>query len=128
MNVAGHHITKNTVVGCSLGGLASILTAAWAISDIGRPLFAADLQAFTADVQGIERKIDLYQTGTAIQILNIRKAALETELRKAKRDLRRNPGDDDAAEDVDTIVSEITRIDADILCHRTDGCEVIGDT
>ena len=120
MNVAGHRVTKNTVVCISFGGLASILAAAWTISGIGRPLFAADLQ-------GIERKMDLYQIGTAVQILNIRKAALETELRKANRDLRRDPNDFDAAEDVDTIVSEITRIDADILCHRTDGCEVIGD-
>ena len=121
MDIAGHRITKNTVVGISLGALASMLGAAWAISGIGRPLFAADLQV-------IERKIDLYQTGTAIQILNIRKAALETELRKAKRDLRRNQDDDDAAEDVDKIQSDIKKLDADILCHRSVGCEVLGDT
>ena len=121
MHIAGHRITKNTVVGISVGTLASILAAAWAISGIGRPLFAADLQV-------IERKIDLYQTGTAIRILNIRKAALATELRKAKRDLRHNQDDDDAAEDIDTIESEIAQLDADILCHRSVGCEVIGDT
>ena len=121
MHIAGHSITKNTVACVSLGGLASIVATVWMISGIGRPLFAADLQV-------IERKIDLYQIGTAVQILNIRKSALETELRKAKRDLRRNPDDDDAAEDVDKIESELTQLDADILCHRTEGCEVIGAT
>jgi len=120
MNVAGHHITKNTVVGISLGGLVSILAAAWAISGIGRPLFAADLHI-------IEKKIDTYQTSTAISILNIRKAALESDLRVAKRDLRRNPNDDDAADDVDTIQRDIAECDATILCHRTEGCQVMTD-
>ena len=121
MDIAGHHITKNTKVSVCLGTLVMIFVSVWTALGIGRPLFASDLQV-------IERKIDLYQIGTAVQILNIRKAALETELRKANRDLRRDPNDDDAAEDVDTIKSEIARLDADILCHRTEGCEVIGAT
>ncbi len=121
MHIAGHRITTNTVVGISLGSLASIVATVWIISGIGRPLFAADLQI-------IEKKIDHYQTSTTVQILNIRKAALQSELREAKRDLRRNQDDDDAAEDIDKIESEIAQLDADILCHRSVGCEVLGDT
>ncbi len=117
MNLAGRTLTKNTVVGVSLGTLCSIVIAAWVASGIGRPLFAADLDR-------IEGKIDDYQTGTAIQILNIRKAALKSELRDAKRDARRNPEDDDAADDVEEISDDISELDAKIVCYRTEGCEV----
>lgn len=120
MEIAGHHITKNTQISVGLGTFVVIFVTVWAALGIGRPLFASDLQV-------IERKIDLYQIGTAVQILNIRKAALESDLRVAKRDLRRNPNDDDAADDVDTIQRDIAECDAAILCHRTVDCEVIGD-
>jgi len=115
--IAGHEITKNTVVGMSIGTLLTIIVGLWAASGIGRPLFAADLNR-------IEQKIDSYQSSTAVQILNIRKSALQSELREAKRDVRRNPDDEDAAEDVDEIESDITELDTKIACHRTDGCRV----
>lgn len=117
MNVAGKALTKNTVVGVSVGTICSVIIAVWVASGIGRPLFAADLDR-------IEAKIDGYQTGTAIQILNIRKAALQSELRDAKRDARRNPDDDDAADDVEEISDDIAELDARIVCYRTEGCEV----
>jgi hypothetical protein len=62
-----------------------------------------------------------------VQILSIRKAALQSELREAKRDVRRNPDDEDAAEDVDEIESDITELDTKIACHRTNGCKVETD-
>ena len=112
MNIGGKDITKNTMVGTSIGTLLSVVVLVWAGSGIGRPLFAADLER-------IETKIDTYQTATAVQILNIRKAALRSELRQAKRD--------DATEDVDDIKSDIKDIDDRIACHRTKGCEVEGE-
>lgn len=115
--IAGHEITKNTFVGMSVGTLLTIIVVAWSASGIGRPLFAADLNR-------IEKKIDSYQTNTAVQILNIRKSALQSELREAKRDVRRNPEDEDAAEDVDEIETDIKELDTKIACHRTDGCRV----
>ena len=115
--IAGREVTKNTMVGVSLGSLALIVMSIWTALGIGRPLFAADLDR-------IEEKIDTYQTNTAVQIWNIRKAALQSEMREAKRDVRRNPEDDDAAEDVDEIKDDIEELDAKIECHRTEGCEV----
>ncbi len=115
--IAGHEITKNTFVGMSLGTLAVIIVAVWSASGIGRPLFAADMDR-------IEKKIDAYQTNTAVQILSIRKDALQSELRDAKRDVRRNPEDEDAAEDIDEIESAIGELDTRIACHRTVGCRV----
>ncbi len=117
MNVAGHEITKNTVVGMSLGSLTIVIVFVWTALGIGRPLFAADLER-------IEDKIDGYQTNTSIQILNIRKEALKSDLRAAKRDARRNPDDDDADDDVDEISDDIKELDAKIVCYRTEGCEV----
>lgn len=118
--IAGHEITKNTFVGMSIGTLLTIIVAAWSISGIGRPLFAADLNR-------IEEKIDTYQTNTAVQILSIRKSALQSELREAKRDVRRNPDDEDATEDVDEIETDIEELDSKIDCHRTEGCTVEND-
>jgi len=117
--IAGREITKNTMVGMSVGTLLTIIVLVWTASGIGRPLFAADLAR-------IEDKIDSYQTGTAIQILNIRKSALQSDLREAKRDQRRNPDDDDAMDDVDDIEGDIADIDKKITCYRTVGCEVGG--
>ncbi len=119
MNLAGREITKNTVVGMSLGTVTVIVVFIWTALGIGRPLFASDLER-------IEDKIDGYQTGTAVQILSIRKAALQSDLRDAKRDVRRNPDDDDAADDVDEIGDDIKELDAKIVCYRTEGCEVEG--
>ena len=115
--IAGREITKNTVVSMGVGTLIAIVVFVWTALGIGRPLFASDLVR-------IEDKIDNYQTSTAIQILHIRKAALKSDLREAKRDLRRNGDDMDAAEDVDDIESDIADLDAKIICHRTEGCEV----
>ena len=108
------------MVGMSVGTLAGIVAIIWTAAGIGRPLFASDLQR-------IEDKIDTYQTTTAVQILSIRKAALNSELREAKRDVRRNPEDDDATEDVEEIESDIKDIDAKIACHRTEGCRVTAE-
>ena len=118
--IAGHEITRNTFVGMSVGTLVSIIVVIWGASGIGRPLFAADLNR-------IEQKIDAYQTNTAVQILNIRKSALQSELREAKRDVRRNPDDEDAAEDVDEIETDIDELDSKINCHRSKGCTVEND-
>lgn len=115
--IAGHEITKNTMVGMSVGTFVTIVVIIWTAAGIGRPLFASDLKR-------IEEKIDSYQVNTAVQILNIRKAALNSELREARRDARRNPSDDDAAEDVEEIEADINDIDAKIVCHRTEGCTV----
>lgn len=118
--IAGREITKNTMVRTSIGSLVTILLIVWAASGIGRPLFASDLNR-------IEEKIDAYQTNTAVQILSIRKEALKSDLRQANRDLRRNPGDDDAADDVAEINSDIKDIETKITCHRTQGCTVEAD-
>lgn len=118
--IAGKEYSKNTVVSISVGGLFAIIMALWTASGIGRPLFAADLDR-------IEKKIDSYQTNTAVQILSIRKEALQSELREAKRDERRNPDDDDAVEDIDNIERDIKDLDTKIACHRTDGCKVESD-
>jgi len=118
--IAGKEVSKNTMVSVSVGTILAAIVMIWTVSGIGRPLFAADLAR-------IEEKIDDYQTDTAVQILYIRKSALQSELREAKRDLRRNEDDDDAAEDVDDIESDISDLDAKITCHRTEGCEVGSD-
>jgi len=120
MNIAGKEITKNTVVGMSLGTIVAIVVFVWTALGIGRPLFAADLAR-------IEDKIDVYQVSTAIQILTIRKEALQSELREARRDARRNPDDDNAADDVDEISDDIVALDAKIDCYRTEGCRVEGE-
>ena len=120
LKVAGREITRNTFVGMSIGTLVTIIVVIWSASGIGRPLFAADMNR-------IEEKIDAYQKNTAVQILSIRKDALQSELRDAKRDVRRNPDDEDAAEDIDEIESAIGEIDTKIVCHRTEGCKVEGE-
>lgn len=119
-NIAGREISKNTMLSVSLGTVATIIVVIWTALGIGRPLFASDLLR-------IEEKIDGYQTSTAIQILHIRKEALLSDLRKARRDLRRNGDDVDSAEDVDDIESDIADVDAKIVCHRTEGCTVEAD-
>lgn len=115
--IAGREITKNTMVGMSIGTFATLIAIVWTAAGIGRPLFASDLQR-------IEEKIDAYQTNTAVQILSIRKAALNSELRETKRDLRKDSDDEDALEDVEEIEADIKEIDALILCHRTESCVV----
>lgn len=117
MNLAGREITKNTMVGMSLGSFIVIIAFVWTALGIGRPLFASDLVR-------IEDKIDGYQASTAVQILTIRKEALQSDLREAKRDARRNPDDDRSADDVDEITDDIKVLDAKIVCYRTEGCEV----
>jgi len=118
--IAGHEITRNTFVGVSLGTLVTVVTVIWAGSGIGRPLFAADLER-------IEKKIDTYQTSTAIEILSIRRSALQSELREVTRDLRRNPDDEDAAEDVTKIETDIKELNTKIDCHRSAVCTVEAD-
>ena len=117
MNLSGKQLSKNTMVSISLGTIFVIIGTIWMMLGIGRPLFASDLAR-------IENKIDGYQTNTAVQILQIRKAALQSELREAKRDLRRNPDDEDAVEDVDKISGDIKDIETKITCHRTLDCKV----
>lgn len=132
MDLHGHHITKNTVVGMSVGTIIIVLVAAWTASGIGRPLFAIDLERISAAVldhvthmhASMEEKIDRYQNSTAVQILNIRKSALQSELRDAKRHARRNPDDNHDQADVDEIRQDIAELDAKIICYRTFGCEV----
>ena len=109
-------ISKNTIIRVSMGTLCMIVAALWTISGIGRPLFASDLER-------LEEKIDGYQKITAVQILNIQKSALRSELRGAKRDERRDP-DNGAADDVDEIEADIKDIDTKIKCYRTEGCRV----
>ena len=118
--IAGREITKNTMLGMSVGTCCMIIVIVWSAAGIGRPLFASDLDR-------IEDKIDAYQTNTAVQILSIRKEALESDLRAASRDARRNPEDDDALDDVEEIKSDIKDIDTKITCHRTKGCTVEAD-
>lgn len=131
MNLVGHQITKNTVVGMSLGTITVIIVFVWTALGIGRPLFASDLERIENKIDGYqhstEEKIDWYQTSTAIQILSIRRAALQAELREVKRDVRRNPDDGDAMDDADEITDEIKELDVRIACYRTEGCEV-GDS
>ena len=115
--IAGREITKNTFVGVSLGTLLSIIVVAWSLSGIGRPLFAADLER-------IERKIDSYQTNITVQILMIRREALESDLRVAHRYARDNGREPDTLIVVHEIEADIKVIDAKILCHRTKGCKV----
>lgn len=120
MKVAGVEVNKNTVVGISVGTILSVVVVIWAALGIGRPLFAADLER-------IESKIDSYQTSTAVQILSIRKEALNSELRAARRDLRADPSDQKAMRDIDDIKTEIDDLNERIKCHRTAGCDVNGE-
>ena len=115
--IAGKEITKNTVVGASIGTIVLVIMSLWTILGIGRPLFASDLKV-------IEKKIDAHQVTIAVQILSIRKDALQSDLRTAERDVRHNPTDDAAADDVSDIKSDIKEIEKKIDCHRTKGCEV----
>lgn len=110
MEIYGHQVSKNTKVSISLGALFVIIATVWTALDIGRPLFASDLVR-------IENKIDSYQNNTAIQILFIRREALESDLRAAKRDQSNH-----AKEDIDIINGQIKLIDAKILCYRTVDC------
>ena len=120
MTVGGREFSKRTVINASVGTIGTAIIILWTASGIGRPLFAADLER-------IEAKIDSYQASTAVQILSIRKRALKSELRAARRDLRNDPADTNAMEDIDEIRSEIDDLDERIKCHRTAGCEVEGE-
>lgn len=115
--IGGREITKNTMVGMSIGTLATVVAIVWTAAGIGRPLFASDLQR-------IEEKIDGYQTNTAVQILIIRREALESDLRVAHRYARDNDREPDTLIVVDEIEANIKNINAKILCYRTNGCKV----
>ncbi len=115
--IAGKEYSKNTVVSISVGSLIVIFLSLWTLSGIGRPLFAADLTR-------IETKIDTYQKSTAVQILSIRKSALQSELRQVKRELRNSPEDNGAADDIEKIEDDIDDIDAKITCYRSTNCKV----
>jgi len=117
MNVSGKQISKNTIVSVSLGTISAAICTAWLVLGIGRPLFASDLER-------IERKIDSYQTNTLVQILIIRREALESDLRVAHRYARDNGREPDTLIVVHEIEADIKVIDAKILCHRTKGCKV----
>lgn len=118
--IGGKEISKRTMINASLSTIGTAIIIIWTASGIGRPLFAADLER-------IEAKIDSYQTSTAVQILHIRKEALKSELRAARRDLRNDATDTGAMDDIDDIRSEIDDLDERIKCHRTAGCEVEGE-
>ena len=117
MIISGYKINKNTMVSVSVGAIFTLVFSLWMISGIGRPLFAADLDR-------IEKKIDDYQKSTTVQILTIRKEALQSDLRSARRDVRKNSEDGDAAEDLKEIEDDIESIDKKIDCYRTKDCEV----
>lgn len=123
----GKEINKNTVVGVSVGTLFAIFLSVWTILGIGRPLFASDLKSIAHDIDSLVAVIDKNQTSTAIQILSIRKEALQTELRSARREARLMPGDPGAMEDIRAIEDDIADIDQKILCYRTVTCIVEPD-
>lgn len=113
-------ITKNTVVGVSLGTLVAIIAAAWSLSGLGRPLFAADLAQIEASIAGLDKK-------TSVAVLNLAKQNLQSELRGAKRELRQDPNNADIEDDIDEIEDGIEEIDDKITCYRTAGCEMEDD-
>ena len=115
--IAGKEVSKNTMVSASIGTILAAFIAVWTVSGLGRPLFAADLER-------IEEKIDAYQTSTAVQILFIRREALQSDLRVVKRAARKDGNDPDSLIDIDEIQEDIKVIDAKIACHRTKDCEV----
>lgn len=117
VHVVGHEFSKRTMVRVSMGTLVIIIAFIWTAAGIGRPLFASDLQR-------IEAKIDGYQTNTAVQILIIRREALESDLRVAHRYARDNDREPDTLIVVDEIETDIKNINAKILCYRTAGCKV----
>lgn len=113
-------ISKNTMVGMSIGTITAIIAAGWIGLGIGRPLFASDLVV-------IEESIDRLDKKTSVAILNLGKQSLETELRGAKRELRKDPNNDNIEDDIDEIEGEIEDIDAKIVCYRTTDCEMEDD-
>ncbi len=115
--IKAREITQNTVIGLSVGTIAAIVVGGWTMLGIGRPLFASDLEQ-------IRQQLATYQTTTAIEILINRKASLKSELRQASRDLRNDPNDRIAQEDIEEIRNAIEEIDQKIRCHRTTGCRV----
>lgn len=123
----GKEINKNTVVGVSLGTIAIIVGFVWTALGIGRPLFASDLESISHDIEQLVTVIDTNQKVTAIQILNIRKEALQSELRSARRESRSAPDDANAQDDVMAIRDDIAEIDEKILCYRNVNCLVESD-
>lgn len=111
------NLSKNTMVGMSVGTLVSIVAALWIGLGIGRPLFASDLQVIEASIEKLDKK-------TSVAILHLAKQSLESELRGAKRELRKDPLNDDIEEDIDIISQDIDEIDDKITCYRTQGCEI----
>ncbi|MCZ6775249.1 MAG: hypothetical protein O7D34_02190 [Ignavibacteria bacterium] len=113
-------ISKNTMVGMSVGTITAIIAAGWIGLGIGRPLFASDLVVIEESIERLDKK-------TSVAILNLGKQSLETELRGAKRELRKDPDNDNIGDDIDEIEGEIEDIDAKIICYRTVDCEMEDD-
>ena len=113
-------ISKNTMVGMSVGTITAIIAAGWIGLGIGRPLFASDLIVIEESIEKLDKK-------TSVAILNLGKQSLETELRGAKRELRKDPENDDIEDDIDEINGEIDDIDTKIECYRIKGCEMEDD-
>ena len=113
-------LTKNTVVGVSLGTIVAATIAIWTILGIGRPLFASDLQRIEQSIASLDAK-------TSVGVLNLAKQNLQSELRSAKRELRLDPSNGDIEEDIDEIEDDIEDIDDKIDCYRTKGCEMEDD-
>jgi len=123
----GKEINKNTVVGLSLGTIVVIVVFVWTALGIGRPLFASDLESISHDIETLATVIDSNQKTTAIQIINIRKSSLQSELRIARRDSRTRPNDQNALDDVHAIEAQIKELEQKILCYRTVSCIVEAD-
>jgi len=122
------NLSKNTVISGSIGTVCALVAGLWAMSGIGRPLFAADMHDFQqAVVELVEASTKQYQvldTKTSISFLEIQKGTLQTELRALRRELRGDPGDLDLPDDIDEIEEDIEDINTIITCHRTIGCTV----
>ena len=111
------NMTKNTMVGMSVGTIVSIIAAAWIGLGIGRPLFASDLQVIEDSIEKLDKK-------TSVAILYLAKQSLESELRGAKRELRKDEDNDNIQEDIDVINGDIAEIASKITCYRTEDCEI----
>ena len=127
MQVAGREVSKDTVFRFSLGTILIVVVTVWTALGIGRPLFASDLKNFEDKIDAAVATAAVAQTNTSIQILNIRRQALQSDLRQANRDVRQNPDADWAQDDVADITEDIHQIDLKIACYRTKGCEVESD-
>ncbi len=127
MQVAGREVSKDTMVRLSVGTIIVMLVTVWTALGIGRPLFASDLHNFNLKIDAAVEAAAVAQTNTSIQILNIRRQALQSDLRQANRDVRQNPDADWAEDDLADINEDIRQIDLKIACYRTAGCQVESD-